>query len=191
MPVSADATALDREKQELARILGAANIRTEAPRWLSLMREGVVVKLHVRRWRAKCRLDADDLGLPKEADDLIGDLLELGDKRLLPLDLARQLEAIESAGRKALERNGYATYWGVFVPATNFAQWQAENETHKRRYFEAREQIVAEYDTILAQLTDAYRGAARAAFRRARTLTPDGMTRQDLIDEFYFVDHFV
>lgn len=196
MPVPADPTGsvpptLERDKQELARILGAANIRTEAPRWLSLMREGVVIKLHVRRWRAKCRLDADDLGLPKEDDDLIGDLLELGDKRLLPLDLAKQLEAIESAGRKALERNGYATYWGVFVPATNFAQWQAENETHKRRYFEAREQIVSEYDSILAQLTDAYRGAARVAFRRARALTPDGMTRQDLIDEFYFVDHFV
>ena len=132
---------------------------------------------------------------PKEADDLIGDLLELGDKRLLPLDLARQLEAIESAGRKALERNGYATYWGVFVPATNFAEWQAENETHKRRYFEAREQIVSEYDAILAQLTDAYRGAARAAFRRARVLTPDGMTRQDAIDDMleerHFVDRFV
>ena len=186
-----ESTALDRARTELARILNVDGIKTSNPRWLSLMREGVVVKLHVRRWRAKHRLSADDLGLPRASDDLIGDLLELGDKRLLPVDLARKLEAIESAGRKALERSGYTTFWGTFVPATNFTDWQAENDAHKARYFAARDEIAERYDEIVAELTAAYRGAARAAFRRARALAEEEITREMLIDEAFFVDRFL
>jgi len=186
-----ESTSLDRTKEELARILNVDGIKTSNPRWLSLMREGVVVKLHVRRWRAKHRLSADDLGLPRASDDLIGDLLELGDKRLLPVDLARKLEAIESAGRKALERSGYTTFWGTFVPATNFTDWQAENDAHKARYFAARDEIAERYDEIVAELTAAYRGAARAAFRRARALAGEEITREVLIDEALFVDRFL
>ena len=178
-------------------------IKTGNPKWLALMREGVVVKLHVRRWRAKSRLDLTDLGLPSEADDLIGDLLNLGDKRLLPKDLASRLEAIESAGRKALERNGFATFWGTFIPATNFDAWKAENDAHKQRYLDARNELRDSYTDIVAQLTDAYRGAARAAFRRAKALDPAegetefrtssarSMSRQDLLDEALFVTTFV
>jgi len=186
-----ESTALDRARTELARILNVDGIKTSNPRWLALMREGVVVKLHVRRWRAKHRLSADDLGLPRASDDLIGDLLELGDKRLLPVDLARKLEAIESAGRKALERSGYTTFWGTFVPATNFNDWQAENDAHKARYFAARDEIAERYDEIVAELTAAYRGAARAAFRRARALAEEEITREMLIDEAFFVDRFL
>jgi len=186
-----ESTSLDRTKEELARILNVDGIKTSNPRWLSLMREGVVVKLHVRRWRAKHRLSADALGLPRESDDLIGDLLELGDKRLLPVDLARKLEAIESAGRKALERSGYTTFWGTFVPATHFTDWQAENNAHKARYFAARDGIAERYDEIVAELAAAYRGAARAAFRRARALAGEEITREVLIDEALFVDRFL
>jgi hypothetical protein len=194
--MTTDPTALDRQKQELARILNVdanaiGGIKTENPRWLSLMREGVVVKLHIRRWRAKARLDLADLGLPSEADDLIGDLLNLGDKRLLPQELAKQLEAIESAGRKCLERNGYTTFWGTFVPASNFDAWKAENDNQKARYLAARDEINQSYAAIIGQLTAAYRGAARAAFRRAKALDPRSMSRQDLLDEALFVDTFV
>jgi hypothetical protein len=183
--------ALDRAKYELARILNVDGIKTGNPKWLALMREGVVVKLHVRRWRAKSRLDLTDLGLPSEDDDLIGDLLNLGDKRLLPKELGSRLEAIESAGRKALDRNGFATFWGTFVPATNFEAWKAENDAHKQRYLDARNDLRDSYTDIVAQLTDAYRGAARAAFRRAKALDPLSMTRQDLLDEALFVTTFV
>ena len=190
--------ALERAKNELARILNVDGIKTGNPKWLALMREGVVVKLHVRRWRAKSRLDMADLGLPSEADDLIGDLLNLGDKRLLPKDLAARLEAIESAGRKALERNGFATFWGTFIPASNFDAWKTENDTHKQRYLDARNELRDSYSDIVAQLTDAYRGAARAAFRRAKALDRgmgQPMTRLEaqrhLLDEDQFVNLFV
>ena len=196
--LTATPTALERQKNELARILNVDGIKTGNPKWLALMREGVVVKLHVRRWRAKSRLDMADLGLPSEADDLIGDLLNLGDKRLLPKDLAARLEAIESAGRKALDRNGFATFWGTFIPASNFDAWKTENDSHKQRYLDARNELRDSYTDIVAQLTDAYRGAARAAFRRAKALDRgmgQPMTRLEaqrhLLDEDLFVNTFV
>lgn len=183
---------LDQQRTELARILGvdAAALKTHQANWLNLMREGVIVKLHIRRWRAKARLDLADLGLPQEAGDCIGDLLNLGDKRLLPQDLAKRLEAIDTAGRKALARAGYETYWGTFIPATAFAAWQAQNAEHKARYLAARDEILADYDSIVCALTDSYRGAARAAYRRANALSPGTMTRQDLRDEIVFMDAF-
>ena len=51
-------SALDRAKNELARILNVdadavgrtdGGIKTGNPKWLALMREGVVIKLHIRR----------------------------------------------------------------------------------------------------------------------------------------------
>jgi hypothetical protein len=186
-----DSTATTQAKDELARILNVDNIKTGNARWLALMKEGVVVKLHIRRWRAKSALDMADLGLPKEADDLVGDLLNLGDKRLLPAELAKRLEAKESAGRKCLERAAFATYYGPFLPASAFASWLDEDKEHERAYLALRDEIAADYDGIIARLTDAYRGAARAAYRRARALTPESMTRADLADESWFIDRFL
>ena len=120
-------------KDELGRILGVTDIKTENPRWLALMREGVVVKLHIRRWRAKASLDLEDLGLPSDSEDQVGDLLTLGDKRLLPTDLGKRLEAKESAGRKCLERSAYATYYGPFLPASRFRSWLNEDQRTRTR----------------------------------------------------------
>lgn len=54
---------LQTDREKLAQILGQ-DVKLVEPRWLSLMRQGVVVELHIRRWRAKSRLTLDDLGLP-------------------------------------------------------------------------------------------------------------------------------
>jgi hypothetical protein len=183
---------IDQQRTELARILGVDSgaIKSRPADWLRLMREGVIVKLHIRRWRAKARLDLDDLGLPEDAEDSIGDLLNLGDKRLLPRDLAKRLEAIDNAGRKALERAGFETYWGTFIPATAFQAWKEQNDEHKARYMAARDELLADYDSIISNLIASYRGAARAAYRRANALHPLTMTRDELRDETIFVDSF-
>lgn len=183
---------LTEQRDELARILGlnANSIKTRSADWLRLMQEGVIVKLHIRRWRARARLDLDDLGLPAQADDAIGDLLNLGDKRLLPQELAKRLEAIDNAGRKALERAGFETHWGTFLPATAFEDWKAQNDEHKARYFAARAELLEDYDQIVDALLASYTGAARAAYRRANALSPLTMTRAELRDEILFVDSF-
>lgn len=181
------------QKTELARIMGleTSTIQTLNARWLSLMKEGVIVRLHIRRWRAKTKLDCADLGLPREADDLIDDLLTLGDKRLLPRDLANELEACESSGRKALERAGIPTYWGAFIPATAYDAWRTANDEHKQRYYQLRNRIQGEYSFIVADLLDEYRKAARLAYRRANQLEIGRATIAQVMDEVQFVEAFV
>jgi len=179
--------------QELQRVLGVDNIVEAEADWLKLMQEGVTARLHVRRWRAKATLELSDLGLTLTGSDeqrSFGDLLKLGEKRLLPADLVKELESLESAGRKALERAGYATYWGILIPAGNFNKWAAENADYRRRYLALGERIVAEYDAIRAQLLQEYEAAGRAAYRRLRILDPGSMSPKERLDEWYFVDNF-
>lgn len=175
-------------KDELARILNIDpdDLHTLTPRWLELMQEGVIVQLTVRRWRAQTKLLADDLGLPREANDLIGDLLALGSKRLLPLDITRQLSAIESAGRKALDRFGFSTHWGTFVTASSFDAWRIANAEHKERYFQIRDRILADYDTLINAMRYDYRDAAKAAYQRITRLNPYAFQ----VNEYAFVDDF-
>ena len=58
---------------------------------------------------------------------------------------------------------------------------------YKRRYLGAHNDLLDFYSETVAQLTDAYRGAARGAFRRAKALAPCSITRQDLLNEALFV----
>lgn len=177
---------------EISRILGA-NVRQANPKWLQLMREGVIVRLHVRRWRAKAKLNFADLGLPVAAEDAraFEDLLHLGEKRLLPAEIVKELEAIESAGRKCLERNAYTTFWGPLVAVTNYDAWKAENDSQRERYLAARDRLIEAYDATIDGLLIDYERAARAAYRRMNALAPEQMTRDEYRDEYYFVRAFV
>ena len=142
------------------------------------MREGVIVRLHVRRWRAKAKLDFADLGLPVAADDArtFADLLHLGEKRLLPGDTVKELEAIESAGRKCLERHAFTTFWGPLVAVTDYEQWENENAFHRNRYLDARDRLIRDYEATVEGLLIDYERAARAAYRRLNALAPEQMT---------------
>lgn len=56
---------MSRAVAEVAAALGVSpdELRTEQPMWLRLMQEGVIVRLHISRWRATTRLAWADLGL--------------------------------------------------------------------------------------------------------------------------------
>ena len=116
----------------LAQALGEdpEAITATNPRWLELMREGVLVRLHIGRWRARTTLRWRDLGVVPgqgEEEQVLHELLELGHKYLLPRDDVRALDSADSSARKWLERNAFRTYWGFFVPVTAYAEWKAGN----------------------------------------------------------------
>ena len=137
------ATAITALSQALG--IDTAEISTKTPRWMTLMQQGVIVKITIRRWRAKTKLTHKDLGIPPDAQDQIGNLLNLGAKHLLPTDLLRSLEANESAGRKALERAGYQTFWGTFVAVTNYDTWRAVNDEHNAAHDPMAAKVEATY----------------------------------------------
>jgi hypothetical protein len=169
-------TTLDELRRSLA---GALNedpelIKATSPHWLNLMKEGVLVELHIGRWRAKSRLTWADLGLEMEEANSkeLDDIMALGYKKLLPVAVLKELDSIESAARKWLEKKTFRTYWGFFVPVTAYEEWKAKNEEYRERYFAARDALVADYDQIVDSLDFTYRMAARNAYQRLRKLNP-------------------
>ena len=161
------------------------------PRWLELMREGVLVRLHIGRWRARTTLRWRDLGVVPgrgEEEQVLHELLELGHKYLLPRDDVRALDSADSSARKWLERCAFRTYWGFFVPVTAYGEWKAGNEDFKRQYLAIRDRLAANYERTVARVLAKYRVAARAAYRRLRRLDPDAVAE---LDEETFAERFV
>ena len=184
---------MERMRLALAEALGEDPdaIQASNPRWLALMREGVLVSLHIGRWRAKTRLSWHDLGieLEEEADRELQKIVDLGHKKLLPASLLKELDAIESAARKWLEKKAVRTYWGFFVPVTAYVEWKEINEEHRSRYFAVRDRIVRDYQALVAEVVAGYRVAAQGAYRRLKALHPEALERFPNVDAF--VEAFV
>ena len=88
------------------------------------MRKGVLVTLHIGRWRARRKLDPEDLGLDPRASDAICQSIELGHKLLLPRATLDRLSRLESKGRANLARHSLDTRIGSFVPADGFPKFR-------------------------------------------------------------------
>jgi hypothetical protein len=177
----------------LAQALGEEPERIIAtnPRWVQLMREGVLVRLHIGRWRARTTLDWRDLGIAPgrgEEEQVLDELLQLGHKFLLPRDELRALDNADSTARKWLEKNAFRTHWGFFVPVTAYAEWKAKNEEFRREYLAIRDRMTANFGGTVERQVARYRVAARDAYRRLRRLDPDAVTE---IGEGEFVARFV
>jgi len=188
---------LQEQRAEIARILGEPEVKMASPKWLEVMQQGVVVELHISRWRGKVRLDLSDLGLPAEAeDDLYSHLVSLGYKKLLPKKRTKQgkdisyvdlLDNLESSARKWLVANSYQTHWGRFVPYTMYAGWKEKNEQLRKEYFGLRNEICSCYDDIVNSLKIEYGAMAMAAYRRNAAL----ITGRERLTEREFIDRFI
>lgn len=177
--------------REIAQALGEdpTAIRTDNPKWVELLQEGVIVKVTLRRWRGKARLELDgDLGIPVNGEgELYRALLDIGSKLLLPRSIQKELDSIDSAARQNVERFGFKTHWGTFIPATAYVDWKASDAEYQARYFAVRDQIVAFYDDIMSKQLDEYAEAARVAYKRRNRLQPG----QDLDYRYLPQDRFV
>jgi hypothetical protein len=70
-----------------------------------LTREGVLISVSVRFWRAAKKLQAQDLGL--DPDDVTKRLISLGHKRLLPKDALAAFALIESRAHALVEAGSF------------------------------------------------------------------------------------
>jgi hypothetical protein len=180
---------LSTEREKIAQLLGQ-DVNLVEPRWLSLMRQGVVVELHIRRWRAKSRLTLSDLGLPDTDNAEFSDLLQLGDKFLLPTKYIKAADSIEAVARQWLETCSSETFWGRFMSCTVYTEWKERQEEYRARYFALRDEIDRDYDQIVkAHLLD-YAKAARVAYRRRMSLDGRALRKANVTEET-FVQAFV
>ncbi len=171
-------------REDIARALG------EDPRQLRelkasivdrLVREGVLVRVHIGRWRAMHRLSPQDLGLDPEAARHLLQQIELGSKLLLPRRVLADLDRLESRGRANLVRHSLDTALGPFVPATAFRSFKEAHEAARSQYFAIRDEILVRLPELRGQVAAAFRQAARdlwPAVQARAEMTQDAFTRE-------------
>ncbi len=128
-----------------------------------LTREGLLINVSVRYWRATKKLNPEDLGL--DPDNIAERLISLGHKKLLPKDKLQALALIESRAHALVEASTFPFLNGLghFLPnaklqevteklaklETEFGEAKASFMDH---YSELREQAVAEWQEAANRL---------------------------------------
>lgn len=189
-------TEVETKKQEVARILGCnpGEINIDRPQWGQLLQEGVVVDLTIRRWRATSRLTLSDLGLVVQETDerqAFKEAFRLGQLLVLPSYYLRKFASIESSARQIPGRFGFQTYWGTFIPATRFQEFQAAIEIKRQAYLELAGEVRSQWNAIVEEVIDNAATNARAAYRRFRLLSPSAMSLNEFRQEDEFIVRYV
>jgi hypothetical protein len=111
----------------------------------SLTREGVLINVSVRYWRAHKKLRAEDLGL--EPDKVSDRLISLGHKRLLPKEATAALAIAESRAHALVEANTFPFLNGLahFVPNAKLGEVTGKLKALETEFWQAKNRFVSEY----------------------------------------------
>lgn len=187
-------TTTAKSKKALAELLGVSPdaLKTAPPEWLDLLSQGVIVKIHMSRWRARTSLDFTDLGLHLNGEArLYDDLISLGSKLLLDRATEKALVSIESQARQTPGKHGFTTTFGAFVPATAFAGFMEAMDELKARWFAKAAEIANDYDRVVMPHVDKFAEAARVAYKRANRLQAGQDLDYRYLPEDQYVDRFM
>ena len=121
-----------------------------------LTREGVLINVSVRYWRAAKKLNPQDLGL--DPDDVTDRLISLGHKRLVPKDALAAFALIESRAHALVEAATFPFLNGIarFLPNRKLSEvtmrletleqeFNAEHRGFSMRYADLREEALREW----------------------------------------------
>lgn len=115
-------TVLDEKKDRISKMLGI-DIQHQAPspeKLAAAIRDGVLCKQTIRRWRGTTILRADELDLSDELTFLVDHAITLGCKYLVPKSEMNKLNVFETRARNAIRDAGFWTAEGIFIPT---ARW--------------------------------------------------------------------
>ncbi len=113
-----------------------------------LTREGVLINVSVRYWRAHKKLKAEDIGL--QADKVSDRLISLGHKRLLPKDATAALALVESRTHALVESNTFPFLNGLahFLPNTKLAEVTDKLKELEGEFWGAKAKFLEQYGTL-------------------------------------------
>lgn len=126
----------------------------------ALTREGVLINVTVRYWRATKKLKPEDLGL--NPDNVTDRLIHLGHKRLLPREKLEAFGLIESRAHSLIEGNTFPFLNGLghFLPNAKLAEVTSKLESLRSQYREATTGFMARYGELREQAVAEWREAA-------------------------------
>lgn len=111
----------------------------------TLTREGVLLQVSVRYWRAHKQLRPEDLGL--EPDQVSVRLISLGHKRLLPKEATAALTLVESRAHAVVEANTFPFLNGLahFVPNAKLGEVTGKLKALETEFRQAKTRFIAQY----------------------------------------------
>ncbi len=126
----------------------------------ALTREGVLVNVSVRFWRAAKKLTAEDLGLSE--NQVNGRLISLGHKRLLPKEALAAFALIEGRAHAAVEKHSFPFLGGIarFVPNNNLSRLTYTLQGLQEEFQSETACFLATYDQLRQQSLEEWREAA-------------------------------
>ena len=158
-----------------------------------LTREGVLVAVNVRYWRARKKLDAQDVGL--DPDDVTERLISLGHKRLLPREALAQFALIESRAHAVVDAATFPFLGGIgrFLPNRKLRETTVRLHELEAEFAKARRSFATRYETLRKSAVAEWREAASKLVRDpARVVaaieafpSADGPTATSAPDELF------
>lgn len=192
-------TRIEQDIKTITQALGieTSDIKVIIPDWLKLMRQGVIVNIHLSRWRATTRLTPEHLGLIFDDDaerEAFEKTMRLGEVYLLPARYIKSLASIDSGARKNVLKHAAQTHHGAFLTPEAYFRWKSDNQEFIDRYYSIRDEIFANWETILFEVADSHMANARAAYRREKSHTEATGKESKLIAQYteaQFVSRYV
>lgn len=131
-----------------------------------LTREGVLLNVSVRYWRAAKKLKAEDLGL--DPDTVTDHLISLGHKKLLPKEALKTFALIESRAHALVDANTFPFLGGIarYLPNSKLVEVTRRLEELEREFHAEQQRFVSDYGRLRLE-------AAREWWDAARKLVSD------------------
>ena len=195
----------ETQRKVIEETIGQSVALTE---WRTRMKEGVIVDLKIKFWKARKKLTLEELGIDpptQEIRDAYEELLKVGSKLLLPEATIRELASLERAARYHLETYAYKTPFGYFLPYSTYALWKEKNEECKRQFFAKRDEIILgkdeygnredrngqpipRYNERVSTLLQQYEQIARHTYQLMKS--QDATNLSSFLNEDDYVQHF-
>lgn len=126
----------------------------------TLTREGVLISVSVRYWRAHKKLRPEDIGL--EPDKVSARLISLGHKRLLPREATAALALIESRAHALVEANTFPFLNGLahFIPNAKLGEVTGKLKDLETEFRQAKSRFIAQYGKLREAALEEWRELA-------------------------------
>ncbi len=159
---------------------------TDNPILDALTRNGVLLNVSIRFWRAHKKLQAADLGL--DAGDITDRLISLGHKKLLPKEALAGFALIESRAHSMVEAATFPFLGGIarFLPNAKLPEVTARLAGLEREFADELERFKLRYGNLRTEALQEWRQAANRLDSDAETVVanveagfpaPDGLDR--------------
>ena len=130
-----------------------------------LTREGVLINVTVRYWRATKKLNAEDLGLDR--NNVTDRLISLGHKKLLPKEALEAFALIEGRAHALIQSSSFPFLNGLshFLPNAKLGEVMEKMQALAQEFGEAKTSFLARYSETRQQAMVEWLQAAQKLVR--------------------------